>query len=275
MVRRLAPQLDVALNGSRIHPREPRNPTGLAAAARASVDSDSGSVFKAKQARLIYAALGIRHDEIDRRQPWQNYIETHFNVMCQMADHHYARARSWPELQAAHARFFADYNGQPHFAHQARPLDRQSPAAVLGWVQGAWCDPADLDRLFRLRAARVLNAHGYVRFRHWRLYGERDLAGERAAVWVWDDTLTIEHAAETLAQSGTQCSVWRPIVVARARTVDTRHGSSQRSVRESRGAHRLAGQVGEAREPPFAREARAHGEEGLQRIVALIAVDLA
>lgn len=71
---------------------------------------------------------------------------------------------------------------------------------MLGWVQGAWCDPADLDRLFRLRATRVLNAHGCVRFRHWRLYGERGLAGARAAVWVWDETLTIEHAAETLAQ---------------------------------------------------------------------------
>jgi hypothetical protein len=67
-------------------------------------------------------------------------------------------------------------------------------------VQGAWCDPADLDRIFRLRATRVLTAHGCVRFRHWRLYGERGLAGERAAVWVWDETLTIEHAAETLAQ---------------------------------------------------------------------------
>ena len=71
---------------------------------------------------------------------------------------------------------------------------------MLGWVQAAWCDPADLDRLFRLRATRRLDTHGSVRFRHWRLYGERGLAGARAAVWVWDETLTIEHAAETLAQ---------------------------------------------------------------------------
>ncbi len=55
---------------------------------------------------------------------------------------------------------------------------------MLGWVHGAWCDPADLDRLFRLRADARLNAGGSVRFRHWRLYGERGLAGERAAVWV-------------------------------------------------------------------------------------------
>jgi putative transposase len=162
--------------------------------------SDSGSVFKAKQARLIYAALGIRKDQIERRQPWQNYIETHFNVMRRMADYHYTQAASWPKLQAAHARFFTDYNHQPHFAHQERPIDRQSPAAVLGWVQGAWCAPADLDRLFRLRALRRVNAAGSLRFRHWRLYAERGLAGKRAAVWVHGETLTVEHETETLAQ---------------------------------------------------------------------------
>jgi len=101
--------------------------------------SDSGSVFKAKQARLIYAALGIRHVEIERRQPWQNDNETHFNVMRRMADHHYAQATTWTELQAVHARFFTDDNHQSHFAHHERPLDRQSPAAVLGWVLGAGC----------------------------------------------------------------------------------------------------------------------------------------
>ncbi len=67
-------------------------------------------------------------------------------------------------------------------------------------MQGPWCDPADLDRLFRLRATRMLTAGGCLRFRHWRLYGERGLAGERAAVWVTGDTLTIEYATAALAQ---------------------------------------------------------------------------
>jgi hypothetical protein len=67
-------------------------------------------------------------------------------------------------------------------------------------VHGAWCDPADLDHLFQLRAMRRLNRGGSVRFRDWRIYGERGLAGERVAVWMWDETLTIEHTAETLAQ---------------------------------------------------------------------------
>ncbi|MEA2598748.1 MAG: putative transposase [Thermomicrobiales bacterium] len=159
-----------------------------------------GGIFYATQAKAIYAALGIRKERIDRGQAWQNYIETNFNVMRRMADHDYDRATSRAELQAAHARFFQNYNRQAHAAHQDRPKGRRSPVAVLGWVHGAWCDQADLDRLFRLRAARVLNAAGAVRFRHWRLYGERGLAGERVAVWVWDETLTIEYAAETLAQ---------------------------------------------------------------------------
>ncbi|HEY1335863.1 MAG TPA: helix-turn-helix domain-containing protein [Bryobacteraceae bacterium] len=162
--------------------------------------SDGGSVFRANHARAIYAALGIAHRQIDRGQAWQNYIETHFNIMRRMADYHYAQARTWAELQAMHERFFADYNQQAHFAHRARSDGRHSPALVLGWIQGAWCDAADLNRLFRLRATRVLNAGGYLRFRHWRLYGERGLAGEHAAVWVDGETLTIEYAADTLAQ---------------------------------------------------------------------------
>jgi len=162
--------------------------------------SDGGGIFRANQAKAIYAALGIAHRQIDRGQAWQNAIETHFNIMRRMADYHYARAAAWGELQAIHARFFTDYNQQPHAAHGDRPKGRRSPASVLGWLQGAWCDPAELDRLFRLRATRVLTGGGSVRFRHWRLYGERGLAGERAAVWVTGDTLTIEYATEALAQ---------------------------------------------------------------------------
>lgn len=162
--------------------------------------SDGGGVFRATQAQAVYRALGIEKRRIDAGQAWQNYIETHFNVMRRMADAHYAGATSWAALQAAHARFFHDYNHQAHLAHQDRTDGRHSPAAVLGWVQGAWCAPADLDRLFRLRATRRLNAGGSVRFRHWRLYGERGLAGERVAVWVWDETVTLEYEAETLAQ---------------------------------------------------------------------------
>jgi hypothetical protein len=162
--------------------------------------SDSGGIFRANQSKAIYTALGIRKEQIARGQAWQNYIETHFNVMRRMADYHYARAATWDEIRGVHDRFFRDYNHQPHLAHAARSQARRSPAAVLGWVHGAWCEPTDLDRLFRLRSTRVLNAAGYVRFRHWRVYGERGLAGKPAAVWLGDEALTIEYGSDALAQ---------------------------------------------------------------------------
>jgi len=93
-----------------------------------------------------------------------------------------------------HARFFREYNEQKHFAHQERPAGRQSPTGVLGFVHGAWCDPADLDRLFRVQAHRRVDGAGFVRYRRWRLYGERGLAGAEAAVWVLGETLSIEYA---------------------------------------------------------------------------------
>ncbi|HEU4955508.1 MAG TPA: helix-turn-helix domain-containing protein, partial [Gemmatimonadales bacterium] len=161
--------------------------------------SDSGSIFKANHARAIYAALGITHHKIDAGQPWQNDLETHFNVMRRMADFHYAHATTWGALHAVHERFFHDDHQQAHFAHRERSDDRHSPAAVLGWVQGAWCDPADLDRLFRLRSLRSITTGGSIRFRHWRLYAERGLVGARAAVWVSSETLTLEYETDTLA----------------------------------------------------------------------------
>ncbi|MDP9374734.1 MAG: DDE-type integrase/transposase/recombinase [Chloroflexota bacterium] len=162
--------------------------------------SDRGAVFLANQAQAIYRALGIEKREIASGKPWQNYIEAFFGTQKRMSDDHFARAGSWPELHAVHARFFRDYNHQRHFAHKDRPDARHSPAKVLGFVHGAWCDPADLDRLFRLRAHRRVNAAGYVRYRHWRLYGERGLAGAEAAVWVLGNDLTVEYATDTLAQ---------------------------------------------------------------------------
>jgi transposase len=199
--------LSRALLASAISPRQ--DLTAYLIVLRAAVEthgapealvSDGGGVFRANQARAIYAALGIEKRQIDAGQAWQSSIETHFDVMRRMTDVHLARARTWDELRAAHERFVHDYNRQPHAAHGDRPKGKRSPAAVLGWVHGAWCAPADLDRLFRLRATRVFNAGGCVRFRHWRLYGERGLAGARAAVWVEEETLTIEYATEALAQ---------------------------------------------------------------------------
>jgi hypothetical protein len=116
-----------ALLASAISPRQ--DLTAFLIVFRAAVEAheapvalvSDGGVFRANQARAIYRALGIEKREIDRGQAWQNSVETHFNVMRRIADHHYATATSWAELQAV---------------HNDRPTGRRNPASVLRWVQG-------------------------------------------------------------------------------------------------------------------------------------------
>ncbi len=163
--------------------------------------SDGGSIFKAKQALAIYESLGIRKEQITKRQPWMSYIETAFNVQRRLADYRFVRAESWAALLAVHDQWVADYNYQLHWAHRERQDGRHSPAEVLGWVSGALRTAGQLDRIFySTRFGRRLDRAGYVRFRHWRLYGEAGLARRRTAVWLYKETLTIEFAEVPLSQ---------------------------------------------------------------------------
>ena len=162
--------------------------------------SDGGSIFKAQAVLHIYDYLKIERHRIDAGQPWQNYIETHFNVLRRMADAGFAKATTWEEMQAVHARFLQDYNTQKHFAHLGRMDGKYSPMAVLGWVKGVWCDAELLGRLFQVRADRWFDHHGYLRFRHWRLYGERGLAGRHGAAWLFGEVLSLTYQDELLAQ---------------------------------------------------------------------------
>jgi hypothetical protein len=167
--------------------------------------SDSGSVFRATPrgypAQQIYAALGITKLEIERRQPWQSYIETQFNVQRRMADWHFLQAATWSDLKDAHDRWVVDFNYQSHWAHREREDGRHSPVEVLGWVSGRQFTPEELHRAFyTTRFSRQLNRAGYLRFRHWRVYGERGLAGEQVAVWLYSKQLTVTFADESLAQ---------------------------------------------------------------------------
>lgn len=164
--------------------------------------TDGGSIFRANRARAVYGALKIAKHEIERRQPWQSYIETAFNVQRRMADWHFAKAKIWAELVAAHERFVEDYNAQPHFAHGARPDGRRSPSEVLGWVPGVVrYRPEELERaFFAARFSRVLDPLGYIRFRDWRIYGEEGLAKREAAIWLHEKTLTLEHAGQALSR---------------------------------------------------------------------------
>ena len=82
----------------------------------------------------IHAALGIRKERIERRKPWQNYVETLFSIQQRMADWDFARATTWAELADAHARWVGNYNEQVHWAHRRRTDGRESPKTVLGWI---------------------------------------------------------------------------------------------------------------------------------------------
>jgi transposase InsO family protein len=48
--------------------------------------TDGGGIFKAKQSRSVYRALSIEKEQIERRKPYQSYIETTFGIQKRMAD---------------------------------------------------------------------------------------------------------------------------------------------------------------------------------------------
>lgn len=94
-----------------------------------------------------------------------------------------------------------NHHYQVHWAHRERADDRRRPVEVLGWVGARQVTPEGPHRLFyRTRFGRTLDRMGYLRFRHLRVYGEQGLARDRAAVWLYGETLTIEFADEPLAQ---------------------------------------------------------------------------
>ena len=172
--------------------------------------TDGGGIFRARQARAVYQALGIAKHEIERGRPWQSYIETHFNIQRRMADWHFTQAESWAGLVEAHERFVEDYNAQRHWAHRDREDGRCSPTEVLGFVSGVRHREEELgSAFFSARFVRVLDSLGYARFRHWRIYGEEGLAGREAALWLAAESLTIEHAGEPLSRYETEVEAGR------------------------------------------------------------------
>ena len=59
-------------------------------------------------------------------------------------------------------------------------------------MTGTLHDGATLERVFgRVQFGRRLDLGGYARFRRWRLYGERGLAKQPAALWLSSEYLTI------------------------------------------------------------------------------------
>jgi transposase InsO family protein len=193
--------------------------------------TDAGSVFRAKQLQAILERLGVAKHEIARRQAWQNHVEALFGVQRRMADWGFAHAGSWTELLAVHDLWMADYNYQDHFAHQARPEDRRSPAAVLHRVCGTLFAPEELQRIFySTRFGRVLDRAGYARFRRWRIYAKRGLGTEPIAIWLYAEHLTLVYRDEPLPQYRVtyQPDQWWLQTVTPKHRFDTPHQSPQR-----------------------------------------------
>ncbi|TMC14056.1 MAG: hypothetical protein E6J34_24070 [Chloroflexi bacterium] len=131
--------------------------------------SDGGKIFSCNQALEVYKALGIKKEQIEKRQAWQNSRETHFNIIRLMADAKFAVATSWEEALSAHRKWMQDYNHQPDFAHEKREDGCHSPAQVIGWHKGTMYPEAVLDRiLFATRYTRYLDKHGFLRFFNWK-----------------------------------------------------------------------------------------------------------
>jgi hypothetical protein len=163
--------------------------------------SDGAGIFKANQAKRIYRSLGISKETIEKRKPWQNYVETTFKIQKRIADHYFARAGSWEELVAAHDRWVEQYNTQMHWAHRQRKDGKRSPAEVLGFLTSVRHRPEDLERaFFSTRFTRVLDSSGYARIRHWKIYAKEGLANREVVLWLASEVLTVEYAGEPLAR---------------------------------------------------------------------------
>ncbi len=53
--------------------------------------------------------------------------------------------------------------------------------------------------LYATQFTRRIDKHGYIKFKHWKFFGENGLAGEDVSVWVYEGNLKVEHQATTLS----------------------------------------------------------------------------
>jgi len=194
-----------------------------------AIVTDGGTIFTSTQAMQVYDMLGIRKERIDPGEPWENYAETLFSIQRRLADHAFSNARTWPEIQQAHQTWWTNYNTEHHFAHRARKVRRHSPEAVLRGVLGRTYPEEVLSRvLYATQFTRYLDKQGYVKFKHWRLFGEHGLAGEEVCVWVYESTLKIEYQTTALALYSVRLSQHQQIMeVTNPRHLETRFRSPQ------------------------------------------------
>jgi putative transposase len=166
-----------------------------------AIVTDGGGIFRADRAKAVYAALGIEKLEIERGQAWQSFIETNFNLQRRLADHFFGKAETWEELVTQHDLWLERHNTQKHSAHEGRSDGRRSLSEVLGTVRVVRHHPADLSRaFFSTMLVRRLDASGYARVKHWRVYAEEGLARCEVAVWLGDGEMAVEYGGQTLSR---------------------------------------------------------------------------
>ena len=172
-----------------------------------AIVTDGGGIFRSDRAKAVYAALGIEKLEIERGQAWQSFIETNFNLQRRLADHFFARAETWEELVREHDLWLERHNTQRHSAHEGRSDGRRSPSEVLGPVRVVRHHPTDLSRaFFSTMLVRRLDAAGYARVKHWRVYAEEGLARCEVTVWLGDGEMAVEYGGQTLSRYGVSLS---------------------------------------------------------------------
>jgi len=124
-----------------------------------------------------------------------------FNLQRRLADHFFSQAQTWEELVAEHDLWHERHNTQRHSAHEKRENGRRSPAEVLGPVRVVRHHPSDLSRaFFSTMLVRRLDASGYARVKHWRVYAEEGLASCEVAVWLGDGEMALEYGGRTLSR---------------------------------------------------------------------------
>ena len=102
---------------------------------------------------------------------------------------------------AEHDLWLERHNAQRHRAHENREDGRRSPSEVLGPVRVVRHHPDDLSRaFFSTMLVRRLDASGYARVKHWRVYAEEGLAFREVAVWLGDGEMAVEHGGRTLSR---------------------------------------------------------------------------
>jgi hypothetical protein len=159
-----------------------------------------------------------------------SHAETLFSIQRRLADHAFSNARTWPEIQQAHQTCWHNYNNEHHYAHRERQDGRHCPEEVLRGILGRFMPEEVLSRaLYATQFTRHIDKHGYVRFKHWKFYGEHGLAGEEVSVWVYEDTLKVEHQAATLSLYSVRLSADQKEIteVKNARRLETHFRSPQ------------------------------------------------